>query len=85
MRWLVYMVRCNDGSLYTGITLSITNRIFAHNRGQGAKYTRSRRLVKLAYLERGHTVTSAKQREHAIKQLSRRQKESLINKWKAST
>lgn len=76
-----YMVRCRDGSLYTGWTTDIEKRIKAHNEGKGAKYTHSRRPVKLVYCETFETKTEAMKREYAIKQMNRASKEKLIQKY----
>lgn len=73
-----YMVKCSDGTLYTGWTTDLEQRMKAHNDGSGAKYTRSRRPVKLVYYEEYETKTDAMKREYAIKQLTRKQKEQLI-------
>lgn len=79
--WYVYVVRCRDGSLYTGIAKSLEKRLAEHNSDNqlGAKYTRSRRPVKLVYQERCASRSLASQRESAIKRLSKLQKETLIN------
>ncbi len=69
-----YMVECCDGSLYTGWTTDLKKRLVAHNRGAGAKYTRSRRPVRLVYYEVHGTKQEAMQREYAIKQLPRQKK-----------
>ncbi len=74
----VYMVRCRDGSLYTGWTTDVAARVAAHNAGQGAKYTRSRLPVTLAYWEAAEDKSAALRREAAIKKLSRAAKEKLI-------
>ena len=74
----VYMVRCADGSLYTGYALDPQRRVQVHNTGKGAKYTRSRLPVELVYTECYETATEAHQREWAIKQLTRVQKLALI-------
>jgi len=76
--WYVYIVRCRDGTLYTGITTSINRRIEEHNRGKGCKYTASRHPVKLAYSEPHGDRSSALKREAQIKQYTRGKKESLI-------
>ena len=73
-----YIVRCADGSLYTGWTNHLMERVFAHNEGKGAKYTKSRRPVELVYWEKIQTKEEAMSREWHIKQLSRVQKEALI-------
>lgn len=72
-----YLVRCRDGSYYAGWTNDIEKRLKAHNDGSGAKYTKSRRPVKLSYLERYDTKSEAMKREAALKKLSHRQKEEL--------
>ena len=73
-----YMVRCADGSLYTGWTNDLARRVAAHNAGRGAKYTKSRRPVELCYAEAFATKEEAMRREAAIKRLSRAQKLALI-------
>jgi len=77
-RWIVYMVRCADDSLYTGITKDIDRRLEKHNAGTASRYTRSRLPVALNYQEVQPTQSSALKRELAIKAMSRRQKEALI-------
>ncbi len=72
------MVRCSDGSLYTGYTNDLNNRIETHNSGRGAKYTRSRLPVELVYFEEFSTKEEAMSREWHIKRLKRPQKEKLI-------
>ncbi len=77
--WIVYMVKCSDNSLYTGITTDIENRLKQHNYEKtGARYTRSRRPVKLVYLERTESRALAAKREYAIKKLTVEQKNALI-------
>lgn len=77
--YYVYIVRCNDGTLYTGITNNIEKRLYAHNNlKSGARYTRTRRPVKLVYQEIYNSKSDAMSREYSIKQLSRRDKERLI-------
>ena len=73
-----YMVKCSDGTLYTGWTTDLEHRVKAHNDGEGAKYTRSRRPVELVYYEEYATKAKAMKREYSIKQLTRKQKEKLI-------
>lgn len=73
-----YIVECADGTLYTGWTNNLEKRIQAHNSGAGAKYTRSRRPVKLVYFESFPTKEEAMSREWHIKQLTRREKKKLI-------
>jgi putative endonuclease len=72
--WFVYIVRCSDGTLYTGIAVDVEARIKVHNAGLGAKYTKPRRPVKLLYQEELRDQSEATKREYAIKKLSRRQK-----------
>jgi len=73
-----YMVRCGDGSLYTGWTYDLEKRVAAHNSGKGAKYTKSRLPVELVYHERFTTKEEAMSREYAIKRLTRSEKMKLI-------
>lgn len=76
--YFVYLLRCSDGTLYTGCTNDLDRRLAAHNAGKGAKYTRSRRPVVLVYWEQAADRSSALRRERAIKRLTRRQKLELI-------
>jgi putative endonuclease len=78
--WFVYIVRCSDNSLYTGIAMDVTRRIDEHNKDDkaGAKYTRARRPVKLVYQEEVSSRSEAASREAVIKKLSKLEKESLI-------
>ena len=76
-RCYTYMVRCSDGSLYTGWTVDLEMRVVAHNSGKGAKYTKSRRPVTLAYYEVFENRQDAMRREYAIKQLPKKEKERL--------
>jgi putative endonuclease len=78
--WHVYLVRCADGTLYTGVALNVAQRIAEHNgKGtRGARYTRSRRPVKLAYQEPAANRSAACKREYRVKQLSRAEKLALI-------
>lgn len=77
--WYVYILRCADDSLYTGITTDLERRVVEHNRGRaGAKYTRSRRPVEIAYFEAAHDRSQALKREYQIKSLSLKGKLSLI-------
>lgn len=73
-----YIVRCSDGSLYTGWTNDLEKRIKAHNEGKGAKYTKSRRPVELVYYEAFEKKEEAMSREWAIKQMTREQKIRMI-------
>ena len=72
------MVRCADGTLYTGYALDPTEREKVHNSGRGAKYTAGRRPVRLVYTEKFRSLGKALKREHALKRLSRAEKERLI-------
>lgn len=72
-----YVLQCADGSFYTGWTTHLEQRIAAHNRGTGAKYTRSRRPVTLYYYEQWPSKQEAMRREWAIKQLTHQQKAQL--------
>ncbi len=76
--WSVYLLRCSDGTLYTGIATDVAARVKTHNEGKGAKYTRARLPVTLLYQEDALTHGDALRREMAIKRLSRTQKLSLI-------
>ena len=78
MRWVIYMLRCRDGSLYTGITNDLTKRLAAHRAGTGARYTRGRLPVRLVYREARATRGSALRREAAIKRLPRAAKLALV-------
>ena len=79
MSWYVYMLRCRDGSLYTGYTDDVQRRLRVHNSGKGAKYTRSRLPVILVYQEELPDKSAALKREIAIKQMRKPEKEPLIN------
>ncbi len=74
-----YILRCSDGSLYTGWTNDLNRRVAAHQAGRGGKYTRTRRPVELVYFERYGTKSEAMRREWEIKQLTREEKCRLIN------
>lgn len=76
----VYILRCSDGTFYTGYTTDLTRRIEEHQSGMGARYTRGRRPVELIYFEECDTKQHAMQREAAIKRLTRKQKEKLVSK-----
>ena len=73
-----YILRCSDGTLYTGWTNDLERRLAAHNAGKGGKYTRSHRPVELAYFEEYETKEEAMRREVLIKQLPRSEKLKLI-------
>ena len=74
----VYIVRCADGTFYTGYARDPRARTEVHNRGRGAKYTAGRRPVKLIYQEAYRSIGKALAREHALKQLTRAQKRALV-------
>lgn len=73
-----YIVECKDGTLYTGWTNNLEKRIADHNSGKGAKYTRARKPVTLVYYETFEAKEEAMKREYAIKHMSRKEKEKLI-------
>lgn len=77
--WYLYILRCGDGSLYTGITTDIPRRLRAHRRGTGAKYTRGRGPLELMYQECCGTHSQALRRELEVKSLRRAEKQAL---WK---
>ena len=76
----VYILECADGTLYTGWTNDLEKRVAAHNAGQGAKYTRSRRPVRLRYYEAFEDKNEALRRECAIKRLSHEKKRRLVER-----
>ncbi len=76
--WFVYIVECSDGTLYTGITNNLIKRLETHNKGKGAKYTRSRLPVKLRVSFEMENKSLAAKEEHRIKQLTREQKIRLL-------
>lgn len=80
--WVVYIVRCSDGTLYTGITKDVDRRCQQHQAGNASKYTRSRRPVRLVYVETCSGQSSALKREAAIKGLTRREKLQLVRQGK---
>lgn len=77
-QWFVYMVRCSDSSLYTGITTDLNRRLMQHNSGKGSKYTRSRLPAILEYYESFKSRADSCVRELQIKSLTKLQKEELI-------
>ncbi|WP_251318477.1 GIY-YIG nuclease family protein [Flintibacter muris] len=80
MSWYVYILRCGDGTLYTGITDNISRRLAVHRSGKGAKYTRGRGPLELAYTEEVPDKPAALRREYQIKRLTRQEKEQLIRR-----
>lgn len=80
MAYFVYILRCNDDTLYTGITTDITRRLDEHNNSvKGAKYTKLRRPVSLVYSEELENRSTASKREYALKKLTREEKLKLIH------
>lgn len=79
--WFVYLLRCADDTFYAGITTDTARRVDEHNQGgpRGARYTRSRRPVKLIYSERWTNRSEAGKREAAVKRLSRAEKQALVS------
>lgn len=78
--WFLYILRCGDGTLYTGITTDVPRRLEAHRQGKGAKYTRGRGPLELVYREECGTHSQALKREWEVKTLPRAEKELLICK-----
>lgn len=78
--WYLYILRCGDGTLYTGITTDVEARLEMHRSGKGAKYTRGRGPLELVYREECENHSQALKRELAVKAMSREEKQSLINK-----
>lgn len=78
MSWFVYIIRCGDGTLYTGVTVDVQRRLTAHRAGKGAKYTRGRGPLELVYAQEQPDKSAALRRELQIKKLTRPQKEQLI-------
>ncbi len=76
--WYCYLARCQDGSLYAGITTDLARRLAAHNEGTGAKYTRTRRPVRLVWWEVLGSKSDAAKREAEIKSWKKKRKEHLI-------
>jgi len=76
--WFVYVLRCCDGSFYTGVTTDTDKRTAEHNRGAGARYTRARRPVSLVYVEAATDRAAAQRREHQIKRMRREEKRRMI-------
>ncbi len=80
--YYIYVLRCSDGTLYTGYTNNLENRLELHNKGKGAKYTRGRTPVELIYFEEFEDKIEAQKREYALKKLKRSEKLILIEKSK---
>lgn len=79
-----YIVKCKDGTYYTGWTNNLEKRIADHNAGRGAKYTKTRFPVTLVYYEEFGSKQEAMKREYAIKQMKREEKRKLIDSWEHS-
>lgn len=86
MSWFVYMLKCSDGTLYTGVTTDVVRRVAEHNgegaKGKGAKYTKARRPVQLVYQEAAVDRSAAQIREAGLRKLSRIEKEQLVRSVK---
>ena len=80
-RWSVYILRCGDGTLYTGITDDVPARLQAHRNGKGAKYTRGRGPLELVYREELESHSAAAKRECQIKKLKKHEKLALCEVW----
>ena len=80
--WYLYILRCKDGSLYTGITTDVGKRLEAHRAGKGAKYTRGRGPLELVYREECGTHSEALKRELQVKALSREEKMQLVHSFR---
>ena len=76
--WFVYILKCSDGSLYTGITNNLTRRVKQHNDGTASRYTRSRLPVRMLYKESSRSRSCALKKEFAIKSLTRKKKKEYI-------
>lgn len=77
LSWFVYILLCGDGTFYTGVTLDLAKRLQAHQKGEGAQYTKGRQPLKLIYQESLKTRSEAQQREWQIKSLTKSQKKAL--------
>lgn len=82
MNHFVYILRCADGTLYSGYTIDLDNRLLIHNKGRGAKYTRTRLPVEIVYYKKYSEKSPALKREFYIKQLKRKDKLRLIREFK---
>ena len=80
MAWYVYILRCGDGTLYTGITDDVERRLAAHRSGKGAKYTRGRGPLELVHTEELSDKSAALKRERSVKKMTRQQKLKLIQR-----
>lgn len=80
--WFVYILRCADETLYTGIAKNVSRRLEQHQRGMGAKYTRGRTPLELVFVEPVGSHGEALSREHAVKAMTLRQKQSLLENYR---
>ncbi|MEM9776618.1 MAG: GIY-YIG nuclease family protein [Chloroflexota bacterium] len=78
MTWHIYLIRCADNSLYTGITTDVERRFRTHSAGKGAKYVKARRPLKLVFQQEIGDRSLASKVEYAVKQLTKRQKERIV-------
>ncbi len=78
--YFVYIIKCKDGSLYTGITTNVDRRFVEHSEGRGARYTRAKGVVKVVYIKKCKDRSKASIHEASIKKLSRIQKIALVKK-----
>lgn len=76
--WFIYMIRCVDNSLYTGITTNVTKRFQAHESGKGAKYLKTRRPFELVFQQEVGDRSQASKLEYAVKQLPKKRKELIV-------
>lgn len=83
--WYLYILRCGDGSLYTGITTDVEKRLAQHRSGKGAKYTRGRAPLELVYREICGSHSDALKRECTVKAMSREKKQELAGQWEKFT
>ena len=83
-QWLVYILECGDGTLYTGITDDLPHRLEMHRAGKGAKYTRGRSPLTLVFQDSAESYSDALKREYRIKQLPRTEKLKMIEAYKRS-
>ena len=79
--WLVYILKCNDGTYYTGATNNLENRFNKHSTGKGARYTKFRCPLQIVYVEKNLTKIEALKRERQIKKMTRKGKQDLIKKY----
>lgn len=81
-KWCHYVLKCSDRSFYSGSTTDLVRRVWEHNQGKGAKYTRARLPVDVIYFEKYPDRSSAQKAEAAFKKLNRKKKEEFIDKWR---